>query len=273
MASGSTFPPGASDSGVRAWLDPALARELGDPSPGELLERVGQLHPERFWRKLPGRETFAWPERAGVVVKRHRGDVRREWWYEALHHGSLRSPGRRECESLLALAGAGIPAPRALGWVEESPRRLRRSAALLARVPHETTLKSRLARASAAETRELAGELARLVARLHVQGFYHRDLYLEHLVHAAADGALVLLDAGRLRRERRPRERWFVKDLAALLHSAPPNVGERAQLRFLSAYLRERGVAERGSSGALVARIRAKARRLGAHEPRFSWAT
>lgn len=273
MASRSGFPCGAIESGARAWLDPALARELGDPSPRELLERVARLEPERFWRKVPGRETFAWPERSHVVVKRHVGDPRREWWYEALHHRPMRSPGRREAENLLALESSGLPVPHPLGWVEETRGHARRSAALLAQVLHEATLRSRLAGAGAAETRALAHELAELVARLHAQGFYHRDLYLEHVVIAEQDGHLVLLDAGRLRREASPRERWFVKDLAALLHSAPPNVGERDKLRFLSEYARGRGLGGGGSTRELVARILAKARRLGAHEPRFSWAT
>jgi hypothetical protein len=79
----------------------------------------------------------------------------------------------------------------------------------------------------------------------------------------------VLLDVGRARHQRSPRERWFVKDVAALLHSAPPAVGRRERLRFLARYLDGRGATDRGARRAFAAAALRKARRIAGHRPRF----
>jgi hypothetical protein len=139
---------------------------------------------------------------------------------------------------------------------------------------HEETLRELLARTPPLAARPRLAQLARLVARLHAAGFYHRDLYLEHVVVTRErPGGLALLDAGRVRRQRAPRARWFVKDLAALLHSAPAALGPRARLRFLTDYLDARAShAQRPSSPrarrAFARAVVRKAARLAAHAPR-----
>src|SRR4030095_1136590 len=110
-------------------------------------------------------------------------------------------------------------------------------------VEHAETLRERLGRADASERAAWCAQLLRLVSALHAGGWYHRDLYLQHLV--LGPEGLVLLDVGRARRSSgagAPRERWFVKDLGALLHSTPRTVGAREQLRFLARYLDARGL-------------------------------
>ena len=104
-------------------------------------------------------------------------------------------------------------------------------------------------------------------ARLHAAGWYHRDLYLAHWLVTPA--GLFLVDVGRARRERAPRERWFVKDLAALLHSCPATVTAHARLRFLVLYLDARGIASHDGRKSFARAVLAKAARIAAHVPRW----
>lgn len=247
----------------------------GDADP---LERLFALRPETWLRRVPGRETLIvdGPEGRPAVLKRYRGGEARDWWHERLR-GRPRSPGRREFECLVGLAELGLPVPRALGWFEEAGadtwrgrRRAARSCVLMERVPHDETLRQRIARGGPAAARRWREPLARLVAGLHGAGWYHRDLYLEHVVlrAGAAGEELVLLDVARARGQERPRRRWFVKDLAALELSAPAAVDPGTRLRFLASYLRRRGLRGPGELRRWAAAVGAKAARLRAHAPR-----
>lgn len=265
----------------RGWLAPEAVGQGLDGLRGaeEALEAAFAARPEVWMRRMPGRETFAWPDPQGTtVLKRYLGDEPGEALAALIRLRSPRSPGRREGENLRALAADGLPVPAALGWWEERnpgawlDHRFGRSAVLMQRVAHEETLRD-VCRSRPDEARERwTAPLAELVARLHARGWYHRDLYLQHVVLASSDGGgaprLVLLDVGRARRRRRPRRRWFVKDLAALLHSAPESVGPRPRLRFFAAYCARRGVAGRAARRALLRDVAAKARRMAARPPR-----
>ncbi len=268
--------------GARAGCAAEAARFLAPLAPSSdgapaalsaraLLERVFALAPRAWMRRMPGRETFRWPEDGGLVVKRFRGGERRDWWYERLR-GAVRSPGRRECENLRDLAADGFRVPRCYAWFEERrallPVGAARSGLVMERVPHRRTVRDALAEAGAEERAEWSARLAPLVARLHAAGWYHRDLYLQHFIVSDAVEEPVLLDVGRARRERAPRRRWLVKDLAALLHSAPPSVTRAERLRFLRGYLRERGVDGTRALRAWARDVAQKERRLAAHAPR-----
>jgi tRNA A-37 threonylcarbamoyl transferase component Bud32 len=224
--------------------------------------------PERCYRQVPGRLTFPWPEPGSprVVVKRFVGDLRRDRWYEYLR-GRRRSPGQREYENLVGLRAAGLPVPEALGWYACGQESL----VVMAFVPHGETLRQHLDGASQADLRRWVERLAPLVARLHAQGWYHRDLYLEHLVLAGSEAQpeLMLLDLGRARCERQPRARWLHKDLGALLHSAPAELGLRARLRGLVLYGRARGITDSDQLRLLAVRAEAFRRRIAAHLPRY----
>ena len=214
--------------------------------------------PAEYLRRVPRREAFLSGGASGepLVIKRE---------FEPLALG-LRSPGAIEYENLRSLAAAGIPVPRALGWSERREGALglaRRSLVAMERIEHRETLRERLFRASAPERRELAGRLLALVVRLHGAGWYHRDLYLQHFVLRGEE--LVLLDVGRARQGRAVRERWFVKDLAALQHSTPRTVGPRERLRFLRGYCEQRGIADRRAWRRAILR---RAARMAAHVPR-----
>jgi hypothetical protein len=272
-------------------VDPGLAIELdgvelSERSPPKAwLEAIFAHRPTRWLRRVEGRETFALaaspraPE--SLVVKRTRGGESREAWHELAHGRSIRSPGRRECESLLALAEAGVPVPGALAWFEErsalgyfgvrgGTNGGACSAVLMRRVPHEENLRQMLERDPSLVPR-FFDELLELVLRLHGQGFYHRDLYLQHFVPAPVLGSeanggptrLVLLDAGRARRQDSPRRRWMVKDLAALAHSSR-GLPEQVREAFLRRYLARAGW--RGGGARRFARaVLAKAESIARH--------
>jgi hypothetical protein len=107
------------------------------------------------------------------------------------------------------------------------------------------------------------------VIRLHEGGWYHRDLYLQHFLALEDPPRLVLLDVGRARKEPRARERWFVKDLAALLHSSPERLRRLAGLRFLARYLDGRGIQRPAERRAWARAVEAHERRMARHQPRY----
>lgn len=216
----------------------------------EAIEELFDVPVEHFLRRTQGRETFATRWRgARVIVKRLAG----------------RSDGRREHEALEALRALCVRAPRPLGWCAERTGR-GRSLVVIEEVAHERTLREALALEGPSRRGAWLAELAALVARMHDAGWHHRDLYVEHLLVDARDGGLVLIDAGRARRVL--RSRWFVKDLAAVLHSLPANVGPREVLRFFASYLDARGIVGRSARRRWIARARTKAVRIAAHVPR-----
>ena len=80
-------------------------------------------------------------------------------------------------------------------------------------------------------------------------------------------GRPYIVDLQRVEQRFPPRQRWLVKDLAALLHSLPPNVSRTDQLRFLMVYLGKLRV------DPLVRRwageIAAKQQRMARHTPKY----
>lgn len=237
---------------------------LGEQAESGLAGALWALRPSRFLRRVPGRETFLVdisdlqrpvpvdgtaprdladfaaqnPQKHLAVLKRHRGGESRDAWFELLHRGPLRSPARREAENLLGLAEAGVPVPAPLAYWESVPRGLGRpgsrfpgSILLMEYLPHRETLRE-LVWAGDSRARPLLRELAGIVGGMHGAGWYHRDLYMEHVV--LADRGLVILDAGRARQQPKPLARWFAKDLAALWTSRSPELSKRANMVFLA---------------------------------------
>ncbi|MBL8859679.1 MAG: phosphotransferase [Planctomycetes bacterium] len=221
-----------------------------------------QSEPARFLRRTQGRETFVWgADQIGKrTIERARGGL---WpWFR------VRSAGEREHQNLLELSACGVPVPRALAWAEIRRGGERVSVCLMERIEHTATLRDLLAGAPQPARRELARELIEIVIRLHAHGFIHRDLYLQHVLQRSSDGALILIDVGRVRRARRWRTRWYVKDLASLLHSTPANVTVRERLEFLARWLTARGIVARGARRRWLRAIVRKARRIATHVPR-----
>lgn len=213
------------------------------------IEELFDVPVERFLRRTQGRETFAAHLRGvRVIVKRLAG----------------RRDARREHDALDALRALALRVPQPLGWCAERDG-LRRSVVVIEEIPHERTLREVLQLDGPSRRDARLAELATLVARMHDAGWHHRDLYVQHLLVDTRDDSLVLIDAGRARRVL--RSRWFVKDLAAVLHSLPPNVAPREAMRFLARYLDARGIVRRAARRRWIARARSKAARIAAHVP------
>lgn len=251
-----------------ALVEREFERRADEPGPLNALALAPLLdtEPAEYLRRARGRETFvhvSTPGAAPWIVKRAR-----ERDVAALAGFARRPLAQREHENLVRLAADGLPVPRALGWTMWRAGTLVRSLVVMELVAHAETLRERLARADVRERARWSEQLVALVVALHARGWYHRDLYLQHLVVRADDGELALLDVARAEQERAPRERWFVKDLAALLHSTPRVVGARERLRFVARYLDARGIAGRGARRTFVARVVRKERRMAAHVPK-----
>jgi heptose I phosphotransferase len=149
------------------------------------------------------------------------------------------------------LRQAGIPTPRAVGYVEEMSGRIeRRSALLLEEVAGDAMDRTwqRLSECDGAELRapmrhDLAVRLGRFVSAFHSTGLCHRDLYLCHIfVELDTTGRkpprFCLIDLARVHRPRLRRMRWILKDLGQLDASARQLGASRSdRLRTLLAYL------------------------------------
>jgi hypothetical protein len=226
-------------------------------------------------RRMPGRVTLrlAAPGGRPLVVKRTEGPAERDGlarWLRRFRLGAgsetSACPARREFEALATLGALGLQVPAPLAWGRRVELERSVGIVVMALVPHAESLRQRLARVPADAAR-FAPELAALVARLHGAGWYHRDLYLEHVVVEASTERLVLLDLARARGERAPRRRWFVKDLGAL--ASTPGVDEAARCRFFELYCDLRGIPP-SARGAWVRAILARARRIARHVPRHA---
>lgn len=113
--------------------------------------------------------------------------------------------------------------------------------------------------------------LARFVAAFHRAGFVHRDLYLSHVFVQPGEQDTVerfcLIDLQRVFRPRWRRQRWMVKDLAALDFSAPSDrVSPRERLRFLCRYVRQGGGL--GSTRTLARQVAARTARTARRHKR-----
>jgi heptose I phosphotransferase len=163
------------------------------------------------------------------------------------------SPGHREWDSanMMRRNGFDVPQPVAFG---ESTNFLScpRLSFVITREIKGPTLDVFLADGypefdglSAQDVRlQVIEDIAGMIKRFHVSGYFHKDLYCCHLIVAVHEheqekrwGQPHFIDLERVVRERNPHHRWFVKDLAALNFSAPPSISLIDRWRFLKNYL------------------------------------
>ena len=175
------------------------------------------------------------------------------------------SHARTEWENIGRLARLDIPTmqPVVLGEDSLTGRSFLMTAEIVGGRPADDFARERLAGdAAAAQRREFARKLGRLVRKLHAAGMTHRDLYLCHVFVREDDQALRLhlIDLQRVGR-RRFRRRWEVKDIAQLEYSRPPGVFSRTDaMRFLHAYFDTPGLDVRQKR--FVASVLRKAKRM-----------
>lgn len=272
---------------VQFVYKPSVKLPVDRPNPTEemlLLAHLFDLKPERYLRRIPGRETLlarlkAIEEGDRIVVKRFEGGAGREGWRERLRGQKVRSEARREFEVLADLAAIGIPVPRPLRCIENQEASglgplarpaLGRSVVMMECVEHVDDARTALAYLKPRERAVLRRAILKVVRQLHERGWIHRDLYLQHfLLPCAGEGKPVLIDVARARWSKQPGRRWLVKDLAALQLSAPACVTRTERLRFLRGWLEGQGTREQAAWKRWARQVVAKARRLGAHAPRF----
>ena len=163
------------------------------------------------------------------------------------------SPGHREWDSanMMRRNGFDVPQPVAFG---ESTNFLScpRLSFVITREIKGPTLDVFLAEGypeldglSAQDVRlQVIEDIAGMIKRFHVSGYFHKDLYCCHLIVAVHEheqekrwGQPHFIDLERVVRERNPHHRWLVKDLAALNFSAPPSISLVDRWRFLKNYL------------------------------------
>ncbi len=142
------------------------------------------------------------------------------------------------------LAADGIPVVEPIAFGEQlAGSRERRSAIVTAEVPGQSleTWADQWLNDGDAPVQRLSEPVARLIARLHEQRYFHRDLYLCHVFHDAEadlESSLRLIDLQRVKRPTCLRQRWIIKDLASLNFSTPPGLVSRSdRLRWLKQYL------------------------------------
>jgi Lipopolysaccharide kinase (Kdo/WaaP) family. len=90
------------------------------------------------------------------------------------------------------------------------------------------------------QKRVLIAKLATLTQRMHGEGFKHQDFYLCHILINSIvpdDPLLYVADLHRVRRKKKNKKSWQIKDLAALNYSASQKLISRTdRLRFMKHY-------------------------------------
>jgi len=115
-------------------------------------------------------------------------------------------------------------------------------------IPHTKTLEQKLEdyfyppldRIRVQQKRLLIAKLATLTQRMHGEGFKHQDFYLCHILinfSIPDDPLLYVADLHRVRRKKKNKKGWQIKDLAALNYSASQKLISRTdRLRFMKHY-------------------------------------
>jgi len=130
----------------------------------------------------------------------------------------------REWDSILAVAGAGIPTVKPVALGERPIVGIETASFTVteelygARPLDELVREGYLDRLEHHERRELIRKLAALARNLHDAGMNHQDFYLNHFF-LGEEGSVYLLDLQRVQSRNRVPERYLIKDLAQLNYS------------------------------------------------------
>ncbi len=244
---------------------------------GEVRKRITLRSITRFTLPLPG------GGERGFYLKRHTqkagfGDRRKA------RLGRASSEAKREWDAIEAFKRAGVPALEAAAYGERFSSKSTQEAFLVTVALDDFTqletlvhdFAPPLSKMMIMKKRALIEATARLVKKLHDEGFNHRDLYLTHIMARwDADGetggegllggswSLKLIDLQRCEERSRFRGRWLVKDIAALNYSSPKEVFTRAdRLRFFKTY---RGGDITKDDRSFIAKVLKKTERIAEH--------
>lgn len=191
------------------------------------------------------------------------GDAGR--YFLKVHHasqpGGRESPGLREWRNNLRLIRCGLPTAPLAAWGERRGRSFFMSRDL-GGVPADDALRDEGAGWSLGR-RDLIVSLGRLVRAFHREDFFHRDLYLCHILLRESEVAFI--DLQRMEDGYLFKRRGRVKDLAALYYSSLDTPSTRIdRLRFLKTYLGRHGPLV-SADRSLASAVSRKARRIAAH--------
>jgi heptose I phosphotransferase len=193
--------------------------------------------------RLQERQTYRLDSSTGTTfyVKRYTAPQSDSFW-SGMFARSFSSPAAREWSVLRRLARLAVPAPQPAACFEERDgRRVLRAALVTVGLPAEISLQ-RVIREQPlppARRQHFAHELGRLLRAMHDGGVNHRDFYLVH-IRVGDDDRLYVTDLNRADIRKRVTRRWRVKDVGALLHSAPSQVTATDKARFARAYFGQR---------------------------------
>ncbi|MBZ0135953.1 MAG: hypothetical protein K8I27_06230 [Planctomycetes bacterium] len=218
--------------------------------------------------RLESRQTYRLETTRGrtLFLKLYR-TVQPESRFFRLFARSFDSPASREWHVLKRLHELGIPTMHAAACLEEVEGGNVTKAALLTvglNAPaslQELLLKEFNEYPQPMRRRDITLELARILKIMHEGGVNHRDFYMVHIRVGSGD-RLYVTDLNRADIRKRVTRRWRIKDLAALLHSAPHSIVTATdKARFAKAYfgghLRDRR--------SLIEAVIRKADRMTAH--------
>ncbi len=229
----------------------------------EVAREVGERQTSRI-------ELLLSVEHRAFYLKRHGRPHWKEWVKPLLRLTWPVLGAIPEWEAIAQFEKAGVPTMRgvACGWQGGRSFLLTESLEGYTRADHW------LEQAKSREQRnKLVVQVAAIVARMHLNGLHHQDLYLCHLLlkwgadRNACDTRLI--DLGRVRKHGRLPLRWRIKDLAQLYYSCRGLLSAVEMLRFWRRYWNESGVSRSPSikrrERRLIARIAAKASRIDRH--------
>jgi heptose I phosphotransferase len=223
-------------------------RILADPDCRDELSAAGLLSLEAIFARqdfevvkarLQQRQTMRCEAPSGRVyyVKRYNSPPGESFWAGLLAR-QFSSPAAREWAVLRRLERLGIAAPHPAACIEErNGKRVARAALITAGLPAEISLEKIILEQPLppARRQRFARELGAILRAMHEGGVNHRDFYLVH-IRVGEDDKLYVTDLNRADIRKRVTRRWRVKDVAALLHSAPAAVTATDKARFARAY-------------------------------------
>ncbi|MCB9894374.1 MAG: hypothetical protein H6839_07990 [Planctomycetes bacterium] len=227
---------------TRLLVDPALRSELeseGLLDIDALCEHGGL---KTIKARLESRQTYRLETAsAGTLYLKLYRRIEPEPRFAGLFARRFDSPASREWHVLTRLHELGVPTMHGAACIEEfADGDVERAALLTVGLDAPRSLQKLLqedAPVPPARRQRLARELGRILKRMHDGGVNHRDFYLVH-IRVGPNDELYVTDLNRADIRKRVTRRWRVKDVAALLHSAPGSlVTATDKARFARAYL------------------------------------
>lgn len=236
---------------------------------GKVLKRL----PSRTVRKI---ELKSRKSVKTFFMKSHKGTVSPTDALRSFFSGFSISWGRKEWDVIQAFHENGIPTLTAVAAGEEVSLFHQESFLITEELQGfqsleiylQTQFILPLSKEKVIIKKALIKEVADIARTMHRAGFNHRDFYCCHIfIKPGEDGKRQwrVLDLQRVDRRRWFRERWIIKDLAALNFSAPaPLISRTDRLRFMNYYLYGAGEVEQSHS--FIRKIISKTNRIRQHD-------